>query len=155
MLFKVFIESQFNYCPLFWMLHSRTMNNEISLLHERSLRIVYSDQSSVFEELLERDGTFSIHLRNIQSLAINILQICKLSEKCIWALQLQSKNSKIRYRNNLVSSSKNMVYSTSDHKRKHFHILLQNENKEMETRLPMQALQEIFATCWFCIYFLS
>ena len=24
-------------------------------------------------------------------------------------------------------------------------------DKEMETRLPMPALQEIFATCWFCI----
>ena len=44
-----------------------------------------------------------------------------------------------------------MVYSTSEHKRKHFHTFLQNKNKEMETRLPMSALQKIFATCWFCI----
>ena len=65
MLFKAFIESQFNYCPLIWMLHSRTMNNKINRLHERSLRIVYSDQSSAFEELLERDKTFSIHYNNI------------------------------------------------------------------------------------------
>ena len=72
MLFKAFIESQFNYCPLIWMLHSRTMNNKINRLHERSLRIVYSDQSSTFEELLERDKTFSIHHKNIQSLAIEI-----------------------------------------------------------------------------------
>ena len=74
MLFKAFIESQFNYCPLIWMLHSRTMNNKINRLHERSLRIVYSDQSSTFEELLERDKTFSIHHKNIQSLAI---ETCK------------------------------------------------------------------------------
>ena len=44
-----------------------------------------------------------------------------------------------------------MVYSTSDHKRKHFQSFLQNKNKEMETRLPMSALQKIFARCWFCI----
>ena len=56
------------------------------------------------------------------------------SEKCIWALQSQPKSSKIRYRNNLVFSAKNMVYSTSDHKRKHFQIFLQNKNKKMETR---------------------
>ena len=49
-LFKAFIESQFNYCPFIWMLHSRTMNNKINRLHERSLRIVYSDNSSTFEE---------------------------------------------------------------------------------------------------------
>ena len=72
MLFKAFIESQFNYCPLIWMLHSRTMNNKINRLHERSLRIVYSDQSSTFEELLERDKTFSINHKNIQSLTIEI-----------------------------------------------------------------------------------
>ena len=54
------------------MLHSRTMNNKINSLHERSLRIVYSDQSSTFEELLERDETFSIHHKNIQSLAVEI-----------------------------------------------------------------------------------
>ena len=72
MFFKAFIESQFNNYPLIWMLHSRTMNNKINRLHERSLRIAYSDQSSTFEELLERDKTFSIHHKNIQSLAIEI-----------------------------------------------------------------------------------
>ena len=44
-----------------------------------------------------------------------------------------------------------MVYSTSDHKRKHFHIFFQNKNKKMETRLSISALQKIFATSWFYI----
>ena len=44
------------------------MDNKINCLHERSLRIVYSDHSSTFEELLERDKSFSNHLKNIQSL---------------------------------------------------------------------------------------
>ena len=44
-----------------------------------------------------------------------------------------------------------MVYSTSDHRRRHFHIFLENKNKEMETRLPMPALQEISTKRWFCI----
>ena len=30
---KTFIESQFNYCPLIWMFHSRTINNKINRLH--------------------------------------------------------------------------------------------------------------------------
>ena len=34
--------------------------------------IVYSDQSSTFEELLEGDKTFSIHRKNSQSLSIKI-----------------------------------------------------------------------------------
>ena len=38
---KAFITSQFNYAPLTWMFHSRTLNNKINKLHERALRLVY------------------------------------------------------------------------------------------------------------------
>ena len=33
-LFKDFLESQFNYCPLIWMFHSRTLNSKINKLQE-------------------------------------------------------------------------------------------------------------------------
>ena len=69
---KMFIESQLNDCRLIWMLHSRTLNNKINHLHERPLRIVYSDYKSSFNTLLEKDGSFSIHHKNIQSLANEI-----------------------------------------------------------------------------------
>ena len=69
---KTFVESQFNYCPLIWMLHSRTLNNDINCLHERALRIVYSNYKSSFNTLLEKDGSFSIHHRDSRSLAIEI-----------------------------------------------------------------------------------
>ena len=36
-LFKAFAESQFKYCPIVWMFHSRHTNNKINRLHERSL----------------------------------------------------------------------------------------------------------------------
>ena len=72
---KTFIESLFNYCPLIWMFHSRTINNKINRLHERTLRIVYSDFKSSFEGLLMKDNSFSIHEINIQSLAIEIYKL--------------------------------------------------------------------------------
>ena len=59
------------------MLHLRTTNNKINRLQERSLLIVDSDQSLTFEELLGRDKTFSIHHRNIQSLAIKTCKFAK------------------------------------------------------------------------------
>ena len=41
-LIKSFIISQFNYyCPLIWMIHNRSLNNNINYIHERALRIVY------------------------------------------------------------------------------------------------------------------
>ena len=70
MLLRAFIESHYNYCPLIWMFHSRTLNSKINQLHEKALRILYGDYKSKFDELLEKDGSFSMHHRNIQRLAI-------------------------------------------------------------------------------------
>ena len=39
LIMKAFITSQFGYCPLVWMFHSRRINNRINTLHERSLRL--------------------------------------------------------------------------------------------------------------------
>ena len=36
---KAFMESQFGYCPLVWMFHSRSLNNKINEIHEGTLRI--------------------------------------------------------------------------------------------------------------------
>ena len=40
---------------------SRKANNKINKLHEKALRIVYQDDISNFEELLEKGNSFSIH----------------------------------------------------------------------------------------------
>ena len=60
-LMKAFIESQFNYCPLIWMLRSRALNNKINHIHQRALRTVYSGYNSSFHKLLDKDDTFKIH----------------------------------------------------------------------------------------------
>ena len=74
-LMKTFIDAQFNYCPLIWMFHSRTLNNKINKLHERALRLVYKDYTSSFENLLNIDNTFTIHKRNLQKLATEMYKI--------------------------------------------------------------------------------
>ena len=74
-LMKAFIESQFAYCPLTWMFHSRTLNNRINRLHERALRLVYKDTHLTFAELLRKDNSFSIHHRNLQKLAIEMYKV--------------------------------------------------------------------------------
>ena len=48
-LFKSFIISQFNYCPIVWMCHERGLNNKINNIHERALGIVYQDKTSSSE----------------------------------------------------------------------------------------------------------
>ena len=36
-LFKAFVVSQFNYCTLVWMFHTKELNNWINSLHEKAL----------------------------------------------------------------------------------------------------------------------
>ena len=46
LIMNAYFMSQFGYCPLVWMNHSRTFNNYISRLHKRALTLVYNDSSS-------------------------------------------------------------------------------------------------------------
>ena len=70
-----FFHAQFNYCPLIWMLNSRSKNNKIKHLHESCLRLIYNDKHSSYEELLIKDGTVSIHYRNIQTFATKMFKV--------------------------------------------------------------------------------
>ena len=74
-LMKSFFESQFRYCPLVWMFYSRGVNNKINHRHEWAIRIIYKDNINTFEELLEKDGRYSIHHKMIQTLAIKLFKI--------------------------------------------------------------------------------
>ena len=71
-LIQNFFNSQFHYCPLVWMFCSKTSNEIINKLHERSLRILYKDDSASFKELLTKDNSVTIHIHNIRLLAIEM-----------------------------------------------------------------------------------
>ena len=77
LLMNAFITSQFSYCPLVWMFCSRTLNDKINHIHKRALRLVYSDYTSSFDELLKNDNAVTIHQRNIQLLAIEMFKVIK------------------------------------------------------------------------------
>ena len=71
-LMKPFITSQFQYCPLIWMFHSRQLNQKINKIQERALRITYKDTESTFCELLQKDCAVTIHTKNLQILMIEM-----------------------------------------------------------------------------------
>ena len=113
---KAFIESQFNYCPLIWMLHSRTLNNKINRIHERALRAVYFDYNSSFNELLDKNGSFTIHQRNVQSLAIEIYKYLHVLPPAILSEVFkvnETTPNDLRMRNELYARNpKTVRYST-------------------------------------------
>ena len=73
---NTFFDSQFNYSSLILMCHSRKLNHKINRLHEKCLRIIYDDETSSYdktssyEELLSKDGSVSMHIKNLQKLVI-------------------------------------------------------------------------------------
>ena len=113
MLMKSFVTSQFSYCPLVWMFHSKKMNNRINHIHERALRIAYNDRLSTFESLLDKDKSVTIHDRNLQLLATEMYKLKHdLAPQIMKDLfPLREMNYNLRSYNVFKSSNINTVYN--------------------------------------------
>jgi hypothetical protein len=72
LLLNSFVQSQFTHAPLVWMLHTKTANNKINRVHYKFLKTLYDDNDSTFKELLDKEGTFTVHEKNIQTLLIQM-----------------------------------------------------------------------------------
>ena len=95
-----FFNAQFKYCALIWMLHSCNNNNKIKHLHERCLRLIYSDKKSSYENLSEKDNSVSIHHKNIQALAIEMFKVKhKLCSELTCDIFIERTNNRYNLRN--------------------------------------------------------
>ena len=72
---NTFLNVQFSFCPLTWMFHCKKLNSKINRMHEKCIRIVYNDNTSSCEELLEIDNSVSVYHINIQVLATELYKI--------------------------------------------------------------------------------
>ena len=57
------------------MSHRRTLNNRINHIYHRALRIVYKGKQSSFEELLQKDNSVSVHMKNLHYLVTEIFKV--------------------------------------------------------------------------------
>ena len=70
-----FLRSQFSFCPLVWMCHSRTLNDKVAF--ERHFRVVYNDKHSSFQNLLNQGRSVSVHTLNLHALATEMYKVSK------------------------------------------------------------------------------
>ena len=90
---KTFIQSQFNYCSLTWMFHSRILSNKINKLHERVLRLVYQNENLTFQDLLELDNSATVHQKNLQKLSTEMYKAKKTTSRlCQCRIYLMHKS---------------------------------------------------------------
>ena len=68
------IKSQFTYRPLIWMYTSHYLNNALSNIHDRALRLIYNDHEKSFNSILTDCNVKTIHQKNLEFLAIEIYE---------------------------------------------------------------------------------
>ena len=75
-LMNAFFGSQVNnYGPLISMCHSRKLYHISNRLHGKGLHIIYNNKTSSYEELLSKDGSVSMHDKNLQNPVIEIYEV--------------------------------------------------------------------------------
>ena len=75
LILKSFFDSQFGCCPLIWMNHSRELNNKIDRIHEKGCHIVHRNKKSTVDELLDKDNSIKIHIKNLQVLVTDMFKV--------------------------------------------------------------------------------
>ena len=83
------------------MFHSCEENNKINRIHERCLRIIYNGKKSTFYEFLEKDGSVSIHKRNLRFLSCEMFKLKRVMvTELIKDLILPNRQHRYELRNN-------------------------------------------------------
>ena len=75
LLFNSFIQGQFNYCPLVWMFCGRKAHSRINNIHEPSLRLIFNDYNSSFNQLLTINKDVTTHNKCLQILCTEVYKI--------------------------------------------------------------------------------
>ena len=68
LLLNTVVMSNFQYCSLIWLFCSKAANDLINRTTKRAMRITYnSNNEEALDALLQRDGTLTIHRKNLQN----------------------------------------------------------------------------------------
>ena len=69
-IYNSFIRSNFEYCPLIWHFCEKTSNNKLEKIQDRSLRILHDTYELSNEELLNKNGSYTLLLHRLKLLVM-------------------------------------------------------------------------------------
>ena len=103
LIYKSFIRSNFNYCPLVWHFCSKTSSKKMEKLQYRALRLVFNDFVSSYESLLDRVNMPTLHISRIRLIANETFKILNNMSPVYLQDLVSYKNSTYSFRyDNLV-----------------------------------------------------
>ena len=94
--FTFICKYQFGYAPLIWMFTSKNSMLKINKIHWRTLRVVYDDYNTTYEELHARHNDISIHQKHLKHLATEVYKfLANLNPEFMWPF---FKNKSVPYK---------------------------------------------------------
>ena len=95
LLANLFVITQFRYAHLIWMFTNKKSMLKVNEIHRRTIRVVYDDYNSTYEELLASHNNISIHQKHLKHLAIEVYKsLANMNPELIWPF---FKNKSIPY----------------------------------------------------------
>ncbi len=71
-IYKTFILSNFNYCPVVWDICGIKYSQKMEIIQERALRFVYKDCVSTYKELLAKGNLGMLYVSRIRIIATEV-----------------------------------------------------------------------------------
>ncbi len=122
-MYCTFILSNFNYCPVVWMLCGKRNMKKMEAIQLKALQFGFYDFTSSYDELLKRSRQPSISIHLIRSLAVEVYKclrniapeyLCTLLQKHNVTYELRDKNNLIQKKFKTVThAKKSFVYLSS------------------------------------------
>ena len=69
---NTYFMSNFNYCPLVWMFSNARSLKKIENLQKRTLRFLYNNNQSSYEELLDKANNSKMNVKRLRYLCVEI-----------------------------------------------------------------------------------
>ena len=97
-IYKSFISSTFNYCPVVWIFCGKGNSNKLEKNNERAIRIVFDDRDSSYEELLKKAKLLPLSMLRLKYMIIEVYKCIRRQNPEYLNDSFKIMNSKYEFR---------------------------------------------------------
>ena len=107
-IFQSFINSNFTYCPVVWHFCSKKQTRNMEKIQERSLRFVYNDFHSTYNELLLRTKKDTLHVMRLKRMLTLVYKCINASGPSFLHSLFTTKHINYNLRNSIALQQPNV-----------------------------------------------